>query len=226
VADVALRGRFGMATGANIDDVHLKNVNVERDIRVGVWTDLREVTEGEPCPRCGSPLGVEQTVEIGHIFKLGSKYTEALGVSVLDATGERITPIMGCYGIGVERAMAAVVETHHDDAGIVWPVSVAPFEVAIAQLGDGPEVRKAAEEIYAALRSARVDVILDDRKERPGVKFSDIELAGIPLRVTVSARGIAQNTAELTRRADGQTQQIPIAEVADHVVTSLQNLTA
>ena len=223
VADVALRGRFGMATGANRDDVHLRNVNVERDIRVGVWTDLREVTQGEPCARCGSPLDVERTVEIGHIFKLGRKYTEALGVSVLSAGGERITPIMGCYGIGVERAMAAVVETHYDDAGIVWPLSVAPFAVAIAQLGDGPEVRKAAEEIYAALRAARVDVILDDRKERPGVKFSDIELAGIPWRVTVSARGIAQNTAELTRRGDGETEQVPIVEVASRVASRVQN---
>ncbi|HZM80135.1 MAG TPA: proline--tRNA ligase [Candidatus Limnocylindrales bacterium] len=221
VADEALRGRVGMATGANQDDVHLKNVNVERDIRVDVWTDLREVTAGEPCPRCGSPLDVERTVEVGHIFKLGRKYTEAFGVSVLGPGGERITPIMGCYGIGVERALAAVVETHHDDSGIVWPRSVAPFAVAIAQLGDGPEVRKAAEEIYAALKSARVEVILDDRKERPGVKFSDIELAGIPLRVTVSARGIAQNTAELTRRADGSTEQVPISEAADRVALSL-----
>lgn len=221
VADLALRGRFGMATGANVDDVHLRGVNVERDIRVGVWADLREVTEGEPCPDCGSPLGVERTVEIGHIFKLGRKYTEALGVSVLDAAGGRFTPIMGCYGIGVERAMAAVVETHHDSAGIVWPLSVAPFAVAIAQLGDGPEVRKAAEEIYGALRATRVEVILDDRKERPGVKFSDIELAGIPWRITVSARGIAQNTAELTSRADGTTEQVPITEAADRVIAKL-----
>jgi prolyl-tRNA synthetase len=218
VADEALRGRFGMATGANTDDVHLKNVNVERDLRIGVWADLREVTAGEPCPRCGRPLEVERTVEIGHIFKLGRKYTEALGVSVLSASGERVTPIMGCYGIGVERAMAAVVETHHDDSGIVWPLAVAPFAVAIAQLGDAPEVRAAAEEIYASLRDARVEVIIDDRKERPGVKFSDIELSGIPWRVTVSARGIAQDTAELTRRADGQTEQVPIAEITDRLL--------
>jgi len=217
VADDALRGRFGMATGANRDDVHLRHVNVERDIRVGVWTDLREVTEGEPCPRCGSPLGVERTVEIGHIFKLGRKYTEALGVNVLGAGGERITPIMGCYGIGVERAMAAIVETHHDDAGIVWPLAVAPFTVAIAQLGDGPEVKKAAEEIYSALMGTPIKVILDDRNERPGVKFSDIELAGIPFRVTVSARGLAQNTAELTSRRDGTTEQVPISDVASRL---------
>jgi prolyl-tRNA synthetase family II len=221
VADVALRGRTGMATGANVDDVHLRGVNVDRDLRVGVWADLREVTEGEPCPRCGSPLGVQRTVEIGHIFKLGYKYTEALGVSVLDAAGERVTPIMGSYGIGVERALAAVVETHHDQAGIVWPASVAPFAVAIAQLGDRPEVCQAAEEIYETLRSARVDVILDDRQERPGVKFSDLELVGIPWRVTVSARGVAQNTAELTKRVDGTTEQVPIAEAAARVIRSL-----
>lgn len=217
VADIALRGRKNMATGANRDGVHLNGVDLERDILVGQWADLREVVEGEPCVRCGAPLSVLRTVEIGHIFKLGYKYTEALGVSVLGPDGERVKPIMGCYGIGVERALASVVETHHDDKGIVWPASVAPFQVAIAQLGDTPEVVEAATQLYDALRAKRIEVILDDRAERPGVKFSDIELVGIPYRVTVSARGLTNGTVEITDRATRQTSHIPLSEAPAHL---------
>jgi prolyl-tRNA synthetase len=139
-------------------------------------------------------------------------------VTVLDPSGERVTPIMGCYGIGVERALAAVVESHHDDRGIVWPVSVAPFQVAIAQLGSTPPVAEAAASLYEALRGKGVEVILDDRDERPGVKFSDLELVGIPYRVTVSARGLTAGTLELTTRATGAASAVPIAEAADRVV--------
>ncbi|HCT76808.1 MAG TPA: proline--tRNA ligase [Micromonosporaceae bacterium] len=217
VADIALRGRKNMATGANRDGVHLSGVDLERDILVGQWADLREVVEGEPCARCGSPLSVLRTVEIGHIFKLGYKYAEALGVSVLGPDGERVKPVMGCYGIGVERTLASVVETHHDDKGIVWPVSVAPFQVAIAQLGDTPEVVEAATELYEALRAKRIEVILDDRAERPGVKFSDIELVGIPYRVTISARGLANGTVEITDRAARQTSHVPVADAPTHL---------
>lgn len=221
IADHALRGRFGMATGANRDGVHLKGVNVERDIRVGKWADLREVAAGEPCARCDNPLQRQRTVEIGHIFKLGRKYTETLGVTVLGPDGERVTPIMGCYGIGVERALAAVVESHHDERGIVWPMSVAPFHVAIAQLGNSETVSRVAQELYESLRRNRIEVILDDRSERPGVKFSDIELVGIPLRITVSERGLADGTVEVTTRAGRQTERVAtsaaVALVSAHV---------
>ncbi|WP_117212173.1 proline--tRNA ligase [Allorhizocola rhizosphaerae] len=217
VADVALQGRFGMATGANRDGVHLRGVDVARDIAVGRWADLREVTEGEPCPRCGRPLCRTRTVEIGHIFKLGRRYTETLGVTVLGADGERIAPTMGCYGIGVERAMAAVIETHHDERGIVWPWAVAPFHVAIAQLGAAAHVKDAADELYESLHRNGLEVLLDDRAERPGVKFSDIELIGVPLRITVSERGLAEGTVEVTTRATGQTERVPLADAAAHV---------
>lgn len=221
LADEALRGRFGMATGANRDGVHLKGVNIDRDIAVGQWADLREVTAGEPCARCDEPLRVQRAVEVGHIFKLGRRFTETLGVTVLGPGGERVTPVMGSYGIGVKRALAAIVETHHDGSGIVWPAAVAPFAVAIAQLGDAPEVAEAAGQIYASLRRDGVEALLDDRKERPGVKFSDIELVGIPLRVTVSARGIAAGTVEVTTRADRQTEQVVTAEAVRLVLARL-----
>lgn len=222
LADLALRNRRDMTTGANRDGVHLRGVDVSRDIAVGRWADLREVTAGEPCPRCEQPLEVLRTVEIGHIFKLGRRYTETLGVSVLGADGERVTPIMGSYGIGVERALAAIVETHHDGKGIVWPVAVAPFEVAIAMLGTADEVVAEARTLYDALRGQRVDVLLDDRDERPGVKFSDIELIGVPYRITVSARGLADGTVEFTDRATGHTEKIPLARAVAHTTHTLR----
>ncbi|MFF4650536.1 proline--tRNA ligase [Streptomyces sp. NPDC001380] len=218
LADEALRGRTGMTTGANTDGVHLRGVSLERDVAVRQWADLREVTAGEPCPQCGSPLEVLVTIEVGHIFKLGRKYTETLDVSVLGPDGERVVPVMGSYGIGVERALAAVVETHHDDKGIVWPAAVAPFEVAVVVLGGKDEqVAAAAEDLYARLRAERVDVVLDDRDERPGVKFRDVELVGIPYRLTVGARGLAEGVVEVTVRATGETSKVPVAEAVEHV---------
>lgn len=218
LADEALRGRTGMTTGANTDGVHLRGVHVERDIAVQRWADLREVAAGEPCPRCGAALEVVPTIEVGHIFKLGRKYTETLGVTVLGPEGDRVAPVMGSYGIGVERALAAVVETHHDEHGIVWPVAIAPFEVAVVVVGKGDvQVTEAAETLYRQLRRDRVDVVLDDRDERPGVKFRDVELVGIPYRVTVGARGLADGTVEVTTRSTGETRSVPLAEVTDHV---------
>jgi prolyl-tRNA synthetase len=222
VADHALMGRKGMATGANTDDVHLRGVDVERDILVGRWADLREVVAGEACPRCGAELGVIRTVEIGHIFKLGYKFTESLGVSVLTQDGQRVAPIMGSYGIGVERAMAAVVESHHDGKGIVWPMAVAPFHVVIVQLGKDDETVAAAEDLYRTLQTDGVEVVWDDRDERPGVKFSDAELVGIPLRVTVGARGLADGVVEVTERATGESSRVPVAEAARHLIAAVR----
>jgi prolyl-tRNA synthetase len=231
VADLALRGRRGMATGANTDDVHLRGVDVERDIAIGRWADLREVVAGETCARCGGELGMIRTVEIGHIFKLGYKFTEALGVSVLTQDGQRVAPIMGSYGIGVERALAAIVESHHDDKGIVWPMAVAPFHVVIVQLGKDDATVAAAQSLYDELGRAGVEVLWDDRDERPGVKFSDAELVGIPLRVTVGARGLAERTTgdsgklapagvvEVTHRATGETARVPVTEAAAHLLS-------
>jgi prolyl-tRNA synthetase len=218
IADQALEGREGMTTGANTDDMHLRGVDVARDINVDRWADLRAAEEGEPCTTCGNPLKVIKGIEVGHIFKLGYKYSDAMQLSVLGPEGKPVKPIMGCYGIGVERAIAACIEVHHDDKGIVWPAAVAPFEavVIVAQQNDAA-VAEAGERAYAALLDAGVDVIIDDRPDRAGVKFSDAELVGIPFRITIGKRGLATGTAELTDRATGETTPIPLDEVAKHV---------
>ena len=223
LADEALRGRRDMVTGANIDDKHLRGVDVDRDISVGTWADLREVVAGEPCPVCGHPLELLAAIEIGHIFKLGYKYTKAFGVTVLDANGERVHPIMGSYGIGVERALASIVECHHDERGIVWPLAVAPFSVVIvvAQSND-PEVAAAGEALYAELTAAGAEVIIDDRAERAGVKFSDAELTGIPYRITVGKRGLAEGTAELTERLTGETRKVALGSLVAELDGLLQ----
>ena len=216
LADLALRGRRNMTTGANVDDVHLTGVDVERDIDVSRWADLREVRAGEPCPRCGAPLEIIKAIEAGHIFKLGRKYTTTLGVSVLGPDGAPIVPVMGCYGIGVERAMAVIAEVHHDDAGLIWPVAVAPAEVTVLTLSPQDEATvAAAEALYAELQAAGVDTLIDDRDERPGVKFRDAELIGIPFRVSVGPRDLAQGVIEITNRATGDKERVP----ADQAVT-------
>jgi prolyl-tRNA synthetase family II len=218
IADLALQGRRDMATGANTDDVHLTGVDVARDISVGTWADLREVRAGEPCPQCGGTLDLVRGIEVGHIFKLGRKYTEAFGVSVLGPGGEKITPVMGCYGIGVERAMAAIAEVHHDDTGLRWPVQVAPFTVTVILLSTRDEAaRGTAETIYESLRSAGIDAIIDDRDERPGVKFKDAELTGIPVRVSVGSRDLADGVVEVVRRATGEKERVPVDQVRKHV---------
>ena len=216
IADLALRGRRNMTTGANVDDVHLTGVDTDRDIDVSRWADLREVRAGEPCPRCGAPLEIIKAIEAGHIFKLGRKYTTTLGVSVLGPDGAPIVPVMGCYGIGVERAMAVIAEVHHDAAGLIWPVAVAPAEVTVLTLSPPDEATvAAAEALYAELQAAGVDTLIDDRDERPGVKFRDAELIGIPYRVSVGPRDLAQGVIEITNRATGDKERVP----ADQAVT-------
>jgi prolyl-tRNA synthetase family II len=222
IADLALRGRRDMTTGANIDDVHLTGVDVARDIAVGRWADLREVTAGEPCPRCGRPLEIIRAIEVGHIFKLGRKYTDAFGVSVLGPDGSGIVPVMGCYGIGVERAMAAIAEVHHDDAGLSWPVAVAPAEVDVVLLTPKDEAaRAAAEALHAGLLAAGADALFDDRDERPGVKYRDAELTGIPYRISVGSRDLAEGVVEIASRATAAKERVPTTEAVRHVLQFL-----
>lgn len=218
VADPALRGRVNMVTGANTDDWHLRGVDVERDIAVDTWLDMRLVSAGEGCPNCGVPLEVKRTIEVGHIFKLGTKFSEALGAAVLDEQGEQRPIWMGSYGIGVGRNLATVVEASHDAKGIIWPMSIAPFEVVITLVksDDAPSVR-VAEDLYAELRAAGVDVILDDRNERPGVKFADAELIGFPYRVTVGPKGLADGVVEVVRRRDGFVEKLSPEMAAPHL---------
>ncbi len=218
IADVALEGRVNMTTGANEDDWHYRGVDVERDIDVGTWADLRAVSSGEPCVECASPLELWKGIEVGHIFKLGTKFSEAFGAYVQDEDGENRPIIMGSYGIGVERAMAAIVETSHDERGIVWPVTVAPFEVVVTVLRvDDAETMAAAGRGPRRLREAGLEVILDDRPERPGVKFADAELVGIPFRVTVGPRGLERGAVEVTVRRDMSTEEVEVGEVVERV---------
>jgi prolyl-tRNA synthetase len=227
IADLALRGRRDMATGANTDDVHLTGVDVDRDIEVGMWADLREVTAGEPCPRCGAPLQLIPAIEVGHIFKLGRKYTTALGVTVLGPDGSAIVPIMGSYGIGVERAMAVIAEMHHDDAGLKWPAAVAPFEVNVILLSVRDEAaRAAAQSLYDGLMAAGCAALLDDRDERPGVKYKDSELTGIPLRVSVGSRDLADGVVEVVSRATGEKNRVPVGQAVKQVQELLAQETA
>ena len=217
VADEALKGRTDLTTGANEDDWHYRGVDIGRDIEVGQWADLREVTVGEACPRCGTALEMLRCVEAGHIFKLGTLYAETFGVTVSDADGEARPVVMGSYGIGIGRNMATIAESHHDDNGIVWPVSVAPYEVVVTVLKLDDETMGAAETLYQGLLASGIDAILDDRDARAGVKFADAELIGIPYRITIGPKSLAAGEVEWTSRATGQTERIPVDQVVDHV---------
>ena len=223
IADLALKDRKNMVTGANEDDWHHSGVDIERDIGVGIWADLRAVGDSEPCSVCGNPLERWKGIEVGHIFKLGTKYSEAFGATVQDESGASWPIIMGSYGIGVERAMAAVVESSHDEGGIIWPVSVAPYEVVITVVrpDDGPTM-EAAIRVYEQLAEAGVEVLLDDRDERPGVKFADSELIGIPYRVTVGPRGVSEGVVELTARRGMSKSDVQLVEVVGTVASSVE----
>jgi len=201
-ADEVLRGGSGMVTGANDDDHHLRNVNVERDIVVSEWANLRKVQACELCIETGQPLKIRRAIEVGHVFKLGTKYSEALGATFLDENGKSLPSIMGCYGIGVTRTLQAVIEQCHDESGVIWPTSVAPYEVCITALDVEPEskVMKLANRLYDELQAKGVDVILDDRPARPGIKFKDSELAGFPLRIGIGERSLAKDSVEIKPR--------------------------
>jgi len=222
LADAALRGRRGMTTGANRDDHHLRGVDLERDIAVDGWLDLREVRAGDPCPLCGAALAVNKAIEVGHIFKLGTRYSEALSAHVLDEQGQNRPIEMGSYGIGIGRVMASIVEQCHDDDGIVWPVSVAPFEVVVTVLNPKDvETAEAGERLYEALRERGIEAILDARDERPGVKFKDAELVGIPYRLTVGPKGLERKVVELKRRRGGPARELPLDRAAEAVAESV-----
>ena len=204
-ADQSLREAAGMTTGANHDGFHVRHVAVARDIQVAHWSDLRLVQAGEACPKCSdeSGLKVQRAIEVGHVFKLGTKYSETLHALFLDETGKQQPAVMGCYGIGVTRTLQAVIEQSHDDNGIIWPISVAPYTVCITPLNVSPDsaTMRCAEQIYAGLSERGVDVILDDRNDRPGVKFKDSELVGFPIRVGIGEKSLAKGEVEIKPRA-------------------------
>ena len=219
VADSALKGRRAMTTGANRDDHHLRGVGVERDIKPDSWADLRTVQKGEACPNCeAGVLDIFKAMEIGHIFKLGTKYSESMGAKVLTQEGKEVPVVMGSYGIGVERILSAAVEQHHDADGIVWPRAIAPFDVVVTITNVKlKEITDAGEQLYDNLRRAGLEVLLDDRDERAGVKFKDADLIGIPFRVTVGKK-VGEGKVELFDRATKQSTDVGL----DEAVAELQ----
>lgn len=209
IADHALKGRKNMVTGANRDDFHLRGVEVERDIRVDQWADLRTVKSGEGCPQCDGVLAVRKALEIGHIFKLGTKYSESMGATVLNEEGQEVPIVMGSYGIGIERIMASAIEQHYDEDGIIWPMSIAPFQVIITPVNIADQRQaEVAESLYRDLTQTGIEVLYDDRAERPGVKFKDADLIGIPIRITLGPKKVAQGNIELTNRRTRVTHDI------------------
>jgi prolyl-tRNA synthetase len=215
LVDPSLAGRKDMVTGANEDGFHLKGVDVQRDLLAhgATLAELRTVKAGEGCPRCDGTLDVYKALEVGHIFKLGTKYSQSMQATVLDAEGKQVPIVMGSYGIGVERILAAAIELHNDENGIRWPMAIAPFHATVLCLGPEPELKKAADDLVAALADAGVEVLYDDRDERAGVKFKDADLIGIPLRIAVGKKGLAGGNAEWKLRAGGAVELVPLADV-------------
>jgi prolyl-tRNA synthetase len=216
LVDVALQGRTNLVSGANKEDYHLRNVTPGRDFQVERWVDLRTVSEGEGCPNCGAPLAVGRAVEIGHIFKLGYKYSSSMGLRVLDKDGKEVTPIMGSYGIGIERILTAAIEQNHDNDGFWLPPQIAPFEIVVTPTNFADsKIKEAAVEIAQKLEKAGYDVLLDDREERPGVKFKDADLVGMPFRVTVG-RKVSEGKVEVVERSTHKTEDATISSIDSH----------
>jgi prolyl-tRNA synthetase len=218
VADSALRNRRNMTTGANKDDHHLRGVDIARDIEVDEWFELRTVEAGEGCPKCETgALEVFKGMEIGHIFKLGTKYSKSMGATVLTPDGKEVPIVMGSYGIGVERIITAAVEQQHDDDGILWPASLTPFDVIVTITNmKQDDLRQTGENLYQELQRAGLEVLLDDRDERAGVKFKDADLIGIPYRITIGKK-VAEGAVELFDRRTKKSEDVRISDVVSHV---------
>jgi prolyl-tRNA synthetase len=216
IVDDALKGRKNLIAGANREDFHVKNVTPESNFHPTTYADLRSVTAGEACPNCGAPLRIDAAVEIGHIFKLGYKYSESMGARVLDRNGKEVMPIMGCYGIGIERILTAIVEQNNDENGLWLPPQVAPFEIVVVPTNvSDDKIRTTAETIAQQLQQAGYAVLLDDRDERPGVKFKDADLVGIPFRVNVG-RKVTEGTVEVVQRSTRQMQDASIGAIREY----------
>jgi len=224
LADERLRGANEMTTGANEDGFHLRSVSMERDIRVTEWHDLRTVTAGEPCGQCGKPLKIRRAIEVGHVFKLGTKYSEKFNATFLGEDGQRRPSVMGCYGIGITRTLQAIIEQCNDKDGIIWPMNVAPYAVCITPLSVASEnpCMQLAEKIYAELTAQGVEVILDDRDERPGVKFKDADLVGFPVRLSIGEKSLAKGEVELKLRT-AAVQAVKVGEAVGKVVALVKS---
>ncbi|MCL1920787.1 MAG: proline--tRNA ligase [Kiritimatiellaeota bacterium] len=222
-ADQSLKGAAGRITGANKADTHITNVDLTRDATVAAYEDLVIVGGGDMCPRCGKPLQVKRGIEVGHVFKLGTKYTEAFDAAYLNAEGQRELMVMGCYGIGVTRTLQAVIEQCHDADGIAWPVTVAPFAVTLLLLDPkDAAVCEVVDTLERELQAQGIDVFTDDREERPGVKFKDADLIGCPIRVVVGAKGLAKGGVEIKLRTSKDVAIVPVADAAADIVARIR----
>jgi len=207
-----------MVVGANKLDAHLTGLNLGRDVQKSARADLRFAMPDDPCPRCGGELIFARGIEVGHIFRLGTKYSLAMGATYLDAEGQARPMVMGCYGIGVTRIVAAAIEQAHDENGIIFPMPIAPVSVAVLPMALSGQPWEVAQEIYRQLLANQIDVLIDDRDLRPGVKFKDIDLIGIPLRVVVGPKGLKEGQVELKRRQDGRVEMLPVKEAVQTLV--------
>jgi len=224
IADLSVQGMHGAVTGANEADMHLIHVDQERDFTPSAFADIRLAVQGDACPRCGvGRLESHRGIEVGQVFYLGTKYSEKMGATYLDADGRERPIEMGCYGIGISRLVAAAIEQNHDANGIIWPLSIAPFHVLLLPINyKEQKLREAAEQLYQDLQNQHVEVLLDDRDERPGVKFKDADLIGIPLRVTIGVKGLEKGIVELRRRRDGKTDEIVRADAVPQIKSILR----
>ncbi len=225
VADPAVAAMSCMVTGANATDKHLLNVRAGRDFEIDHVADIRFATDGDACPRCaGGRLSVSRGIEIAHLFKLGTQYSEKMEALFLDGSGSSHPVVMGCYGIGINRIMAARVETHHDEHGIIWSAAISPYSVLITPVGGAAAVTDTADKLYEELLAAGVDVLLDDRDARAGVKFNDGDLIGIPLRVVVGERGLEHGEMEIKQRQASRSTSVSVADGAAAVREALDRL--
>ena len=225
VADYSVQNLVNFVTGANKKDTHLVNVNWGRDCPVPQFADLRLVTETDRCPRCQDKLTITRGIEVGHIFKLGTKYSKALKAEYLDQKGDEKTIIMGCYGIGVGRTMAASIEQNHDKDGIIWPMPIAPYQALVLPTDvTDKNIKDTAHDVYKQLLACGIETIIDDRDERPGVKFKDADLLGFPLRITIGSRSLKQGVIEIRIRKTGEDLQVPKDDYKNRVIKLIQEL--
>ncbi|MBE9546769.1 MAG: proline--tRNA ligase, partial [Proteobacteria bacterium] len=223
VADYSFINMANCVVGANKGNYHIKNANIGRDFEVTEFADLRLIKETDNCPRCESPIKIARGIEVGHVFKLGTKYSKAMKATYLDKDGKEKYMVMGCYGIGIGRTVAASIEQNYDDNGIIWPVSIAPFQVIITPVNvNNEELLKTAESLYQNLMDKGIEVILDDRDERAGVKFNDADLIGIPLRVTIGPKKLAEGKVEVKIRKSGEVEVLSLYEVEKFITGWVQ----
>ena len=214
--DVNLKHKKNFIVGANKTDYHYKNVNL-KDFEAYKIADIKNIKEGDICPKCGGKIHFDKGIEVGNTFKLGTKYSESLNLNYLDSDNKLKPVVMGCYGIGIERIIAAIIEQNHDEKGIVWPMNVAPYKVGIVLINPKDEEQsKTANEIYNKLQELGIDILLDDRKERPGVKFNDMDLIGLPIRITVGKKA-SEGIVEIKKRTEEETRELHINEVIEEI---------